>query len=122
MTTVGDEPASGARIQIRMPDAKRLVRKFAPEDTVKSIYAFVAVSVVCGISCLGQSERNSLKLHVLSNTHHDDSNQTTKPRAEKSLLSVQAILPRICSNLSTLLWKVVDLQGKPLQLGGSKSF
>jgi hypothetical protein len=40
---VGEEPASGARIQIRMPDAKRLVRKFSPHDTVKSIYAFVAV-------------------------------------------------------------------------------
>jgi hypothetical protein len=44
---VGEEPASGgARIQIRMPDAKRLVRKFSPDDTVKSIYAFVAVRCV----------------------------------------------------------------------------
>ena len=40
---VGEEPASGARIQIRMPGAK-VVRKFNPQDPVKSIYAFVAVS------------------------------------------------------------------------------
>jgi len=49
---VGEEPANGARIQMRMPDAKRLVRKFAPDDTVKSIYAFVAVRVSCGLCCV----------------------------------------------------------------------
>ncbi|KAL7508698.1 hypothetical protein ACHAXN_005806 [Cyclotella atomus] len=45
---VGDEPDSGdvARIQIRMPDGKRLVRKFKADDTVKIIYAFVAQSNV----------------------------------------------------------------------------
>jgi hypothetical protein len=44
-TTVAPEPAAGgARIQIRMPNAKRLVRKFDPADTLKSIYAFVAQS------------------------------------------------------------------------------
>jgi hypothetical protein len=42
---VEEEPASGARIQFRMPDGKRQVRKFAQSDTVKSMYAFVAVSV-----------------------------------------------------------------------------
>lgn len=42
--TVGDEPAVGARIQLRMPDATRLVRKFAKSDPVKTIYGFVAVS------------------------------------------------------------------------------
>jgi hypothetical protein len=41
---IEDEPESGARIQFRMPDGKRQVRKFAQSDTVKSIYAFVAVS------------------------------------------------------------------------------
>lgn len=40
--TVGEEPDAGARIQFRMPDATRLVRKFAKSDSVKSIYAFVA--------------------------------------------------------------------------------
>ena len=47
---VGDEPSSGessARVQIRMPDGKRLVRKFRGEDTVKIIYAFVAVRSSC---------------------------------------------------------------------------
>lgn len=42
---VGDEPTSGqnvARVQIRMPDGKRLVRKFGGESPVKIIYAFVA--------------------------------------------------------------------------------
>mmetsp|Transcript_23546 Transcript_23546/g.35139 ORF Transcript_23546/g.35139 Transcript_23546/m.35139 type:complete len:164 (+) Transcript_23546:257-748(+) len=44
---IGDEPAAGkdtARVQIRMPDGKRLVRKFRRDDTVKVIYAFVAQS------------------------------------------------------------------------------
>lgn len=41
---VGDEPEKGARLQLRMPDGKRKVRKFLPTDTVKTIYAFIAVS------------------------------------------------------------------------------
>lgn len=41
---VGDEPEQGARLQLRMPDGKRKVRKFSPKDTVKTIYAFLAVS------------------------------------------------------------------------------
>ncbi|KAL3789246.1 hypothetical protein HJC23_002831 [Cyclotella cryptica] len=42
---IGDEPASGgARVQIRLPDGKRLIRKFSGEDPVKVIYAFVAQS------------------------------------------------------------------------------
>ena len=40
---LGDEPAKGARIQLRMPDGKRVVRKFGSSDAVKTIYAFVAV-------------------------------------------------------------------------------
>lgn len=40
-----EEPSDGARIQIRMPDATRLVRKFGKDDAVKMIYAFVAVSL-----------------------------------------------------------------------------
>ena len=42
---IGEEPTSAdgiARVQIRMPDGKRLVRKFRGEDSVKVIYAFVA--------------------------------------------------------------------------------
>jgi UBX domain-containing protein 7 len=43
--TVPDEPSgAGARVQLRMPDGKRLVRKFAGADNVRTIYAFVAVS------------------------------------------------------------------------------
>eukprot|EP00934_Nitzschia_sp_Nitz4_P005037 Nitzschia sp. Nitz4//scaffold35_size145790//38767//40411//NITZ4_003017-RA/size145790-processed-gene-0.229-mRNA-1//-1//CDS//3329549085//5027//frame0 len=42
--SVGDEPASGARIQLRMPDGKRVVRKFDASSTVKTIYAFIAQS------------------------------------------------------------------------------
>ncbi|KAL7540505.1 hypothetical protein ACHAXR_010170 [Thalassiosira sp. AJA248-18] len=40
---VGAEPTSGtvARVQIRMPDGKRLVRKFGGDNPVKIIYAFV---------------------------------------------------------------------------------
>lgn len=39
---VGDEPVDGARIQMRMPDATRLVRRFRKNDAVRMIYAFVA--------------------------------------------------------------------------------
>lgn len=49
----GDEPASGARIQLRMPDGKRSVRKFDPSESVKSIYAFVAVSEICHVTNSG---------------------------------------------------------------------
>ena len=43
---VGDEPTTGniARVQIRMPDGKRMVRKFDGDSPVKDIYAFVAQS------------------------------------------------------------------------------
>ena len=42
---VGDEPGSGVRIQLKMPDGKRTVRKFDASQNVKVIYAFVAVSL-----------------------------------------------------------------------------
>lgn len=42
---VGDEPSeNAARVMIRMPDGKRLVRKFKLDDSMKVIYAFVAQS------------------------------------------------------------------------------
>jgi len=42
---VGEEPPeNGAVVQIRMPDGKKLVRKFNKNDPVKFIYAFVAQS------------------------------------------------------------------------------
>lgn len=39
-----DEPSTGARVQIRLADGKRIVRTFGPLDPVKFLYAFVAVS------------------------------------------------------------------------------
>jgi hypothetical protein len=41
--SVPDEPAAGARMQIRLPDGKRVVHRFSPSDPVKIIYAFLAV-------------------------------------------------------------------------------
>ena len=41
--TVPDEPADGSRIQLRMPDGKKAVRKFMPSDSVRTIYAYLAV-------------------------------------------------------------------------------
>jgi hypothetical protein len=41
---IGDEPEKGARIQFRMPDGKRKIRKVDPSQTVRLLYAFVAVS------------------------------------------------------------------------------
>lgn len=40
---VGDEPEKGSRIQLRLPDGKRKIRKFKTTDTVKHIYAYLAV-------------------------------------------------------------------------------
>ena len=48
--SIGDEPAKGARIQVRMPDGKRTVRRFDVAGAVKTIYAFVAVSVASACS------------------------------------------------------------------------
>jgi hypothetical protein len=45
-TEVGNEPTDGARLQLRMPDATRIVRKFVESESVQKIYAFVAVSCV----------------------------------------------------------------------------
>uniref|UniRef100_A0A7S3L3F2 UBX domain-containing protein n=1 Tax=Amphora coffeiformis TaxID=265554 RepID=A0A7S3L3F2_9STRA len=42
---VEDEPVKGARMQLRMPDGKRVVRRFNPTDPVKIIYAFLAVRI-----------------------------------------------------------------------------
>ena len=41
---IGDEPEKGARIQFRMPDGKRKIRKFDVSQSVRHVYAFVAVS------------------------------------------------------------------------------
>jgi hypothetical protein len=41
---LGDEPANGARIQFRMPDGKKNIRKFDTSKNVRLVYAFVAVS------------------------------------------------------------------------------
>jgi hypothetical protein len=44
LVSVGDEPSTGARTQLRLPDGKRIVRKFNPSDKVKIIFAYLAVS------------------------------------------------------------------------------
>ena len=41
-STVEDEPAKGARVQIKMPDGSRKVRRFDGSKEIKSIYVFVA--------------------------------------------------------------------------------
>lgn len=45
---VGDEPDKGARMQLRMPDGKRKIRKFLPTASVRTIYAFLAVGLSVG--------------------------------------------------------------------------
>lgn len=41
---IGDQPEEGARVQFRMPDGKRKIRKFDPSQNVRLAYAFVAQS------------------------------------------------------------------------------
>jgi hypothetical protein len=48
--SVPDEPAAGARMQIRLPDGKRVVRRFSPSDPVKILYAFLAVRSNGGVA------------------------------------------------------------------------
>lgn len=43
---IPNEPEDGSRIQMRMPDGKRVVRKFAATDLVLAIYAFISVSLM----------------------------------------------------------------------------
>lgn len=40
---VPEEPSIGARMQVRLPDGKRLVRKFKLSDSVRTVYAFIVV-------------------------------------------------------------------------------
>ena len=75
-----DEPASGARIQLRMPDGKRKVRRFDVSKTVKTIYAFIAVRLSCAfVHKLSQFVQPSLTIFFF------DSNRTTKRKVEKNL-------------------------------------
>lgn len=50
---IGEEPSSGPKIQFRMPDGKRKIRKFASSDSVKNLYAFVAVCALYNQHDLG---------------------------------------------------------------------
>lgn len=49
---VGDEPEKGSRIQLRLPDGKRKIRKFKTTDTVKHIYAYLAVRTLSSLPLL----------------------------------------------------------------------
>lgn len=42
---IGDEPSKGPRVQFRMPDGKRIVRRFNGDDHVKVLYAFILESI-----------------------------------------------------------------------------
>lgn len=77
---LGDEPANGARIQLRMPDGKRTVRKFDPSQPVKAIYAFIAVSCNSGII---QVTRNAL----VSLMHRSTNSKLMKTQKEAKNLS-----------------------------------
>jgi hypothetical protein len=59
------EPPTGSRLAFRMPDGKRVVRKFSPSDTVKMVYAFVAVRVATPRS-FGSLQRLHLSRLVLT--------------------------------------------------------
>lgn len=48
---VGDEPKTGPRIQFRLPDGKRIVRRFNADDKVLIIYAFIMQKVEDASSC-----------------------------------------------------------------------
>jgi hypothetical protein len=123
-TTVAPEPATGgARIQIRMPNAKRLVRKFDPADTLKSIYAFVAVSSYYLFNVNGLKYAAATVVVILTNEYFSFllcSNPTMKSRVEKNLLLQPFILLAICWMNSKRRWKNVAFPGKQSRFGGSK--
>ena len=53
--TLPPEPNQGSRIQLRLPDGKRIVRSFLGLDPVRAIYAFVAVRPCGGHSIQHES-------------------------------------------------------------------
>ncbi len=68
-----DEPTNGARIQLRMPDGKRTVRKFDPSHTVKAIYAFIAVGCICAALYTTKTKSTHLtNPSLLSQQSNDD--------------------------------------------------
>ena len=98
--TVPDEPSGdGARVQIRMPDGKRLVRKFDKTDKVQLIYAYVAVS--CRIP---KSAYLIYDFPYVTSTNYLFASKTLKKsKTEKSFYWWQAFLPRICRQDLTIL-------------------
>lgn len=110
---VSDEPGAGtqdvARIMLRMPDGKRLVRKFVGQDSVKMIYAFVAVCIMFVKSvCTIQKVSLSLSQCYVSNL---SSNQT-KRRKEESHLNSRRDFPRkTCFPLSMNPFQAWDYLG-----------
>lgn len=112
-TEVGDEPPVGARIQLRMPDATRMVRKFAKSNIVKTIYAFVAVSYVFVLSSSVPFSTHSLLF--FSATVCDISKTTRRQKVERSSYSWQVFRRRISNQIWTTPSSLVGSTGRPLQ-------
>lgn len=91
---VGEEPAKGARMQLKMPDGKRVVRRFNMSDQVKIIYAFLAVSWWCSPLAPVLIDRipanDALSLF---------SNQMKKQKGDGNSLSWRDFRPRICGRM-----------------------
>ena len=79
---VGDEPDKGARIQFRLPDGTKTVRKFDPSQNVRLVYAFIAVSWLQWWRCMNLLHCNRLSHPHLMNFH---SNSCPMSRTERSL-------------------------------------
>lgn len=96
---VGEEPTvpdGVAKIMFRLPDGKRLVRKFYLTDSVKKVYSYVAVRFLIIIFHLSINVNNSCFALFKSNP-------SMMPLKENRLNSRLAFLPRICFRSSMIL-------------------
>ena len=117
---VGEEPSGTdvvARIMIRIPDRKRLIRKFLLADTVTKLYAFIAVRVyrISSLNLILYSLNSGVLNRILffskllsfllrhvrkqSTFHSNRSNAMTMPRVGKPSSARVDFFLRICGHV-----------------------
>ena len=124
---IGAEPASGARIQFRMPDGKRKIRKFDPSHSVKFVYAFVAVSGETHKKNRrrGGPARPSHRLIIIAFACFFSVSRFLSPysnriRTERSLCSRAVFHPKISSVTSRIRYRSVPWRARLSRSVGNK--
>jgi len=111
---VGDEPTVNdgvARIMFRMPDGKKLVRKFYLTDPVKKVYGYVAVRYLSALFCLSMI----CIIHIFTRFQSNPTMMLPKGNRSNSRLD---ILPRICFHLLIIQLRMLVFQVKQFMFVG----